>query len=167
MFRFLILPSRDLSISLHPFTLGQARTALEHSWGGENQLWGHEFSLVGEYWWLLQEMKVVESCVDPSPHTSVLETVFKTPSMSWEQRWLCFRLVPGCVAGTDLARGQWEFLCLVFRISLFSAENWAAPCLGWLQTKIIRYLKTVVMVVTLAPCVDRQEAAGKKNVNIP
>lgn len=161
VFRFLTLPSRDLSISLHPFILGQARTASEHSWEGKSQLWGHEFSLVGEYWWLLQEMKVMESRGDPSPHTSVLQAVFKAPSTSWEQGWLCFPLVPGCVAGTDLARGKCQFLCPMFRISLFSAENGAASCLGWLQSKI-RYLKALVMVITLVPCVDSQEAAGRK-----
>lgn len=35
MFRFLTLPSRDLSISLHPFILGQARAALEHGCEGK------------------------------------------------------------------------------------------------------------------------------------
>lgn len=35
MFRFLTLPSRDLSISLHPFILGQGRAALEHGCEGK------------------------------------------------------------------------------------------------------------------------------------
>lgn len=38
MFKFLTLPPRDLSISLHLFILGQARTALEHIWEGKSQL---------------------------------------------------------------------------------------------------------------------------------
>jgi len=65
MFRFLPLYSRDLSEYFSPSLYPEATTGLENSWVGKSQLGGHEVSLVGEYWWLLQEMKLRERLCRP------------------------------------------------------------------------------------------------------
>lgn len=73
MFRFLALYSRDLSEylcpSLYPYT---SQNSFWAQLVGEGQLWGHGVSSGGEYWWLLQEMKLVVSRVDLKPYMRLL-----------------------------------------------------------------------------------------------